>query len=100
MLNAQASRVVAVAEAARLPAMQQFPESVAGGALIAYGPRLEDVQRQAAGLAAGPLRGRTPAELPVERPAKVTLAVNRAAARRIGLELPGALLARADQVVD
>jgi putative ABC transport system substrate-binding protein len=46
------------------------------------------------------LKGRKPSDLPVERPTKFQLGINLAAAKVLNVNLPSALLARADDVID
>ncbi len=93
-------RIVELAMALRLPAVLHWADIARDGAVAAYGPSLGEVFRQAGGLVARILRGERPAEIPIERPTRIVLAVNVRTARTIGLEMPPALLARADEVIE
>jgi putative tryptophan/tyrosine transport system substrate-binding protein len=99
-LNAQRGVFIERLQAMRLPAMYEWPETVEEGGLACYGPRQSLVFRHVAVLIDKVLRGARVADLPVEQPTTFTLALNAAAARAIGLQLPSALLLRADLVVD
>jgi ABC-type uncharacterized transport system substrate-binding protein len=84
----------------RLPAMHQWPEIAEGGGLIGYGPRFTQVFRQRARQVARLLRGAKPADIPVEQPTHFELVVNVKTAQSIGLEIPAALVLRADKVIE
>jgi putative ABC transport system substrate-binding protein len=84
----------------RLPAMYEWPESVEEGGLMSYAPRITLCFRHVAVQVAKILRGAKPADLPVEQPSLFTLALNAGTARTIGLQIPEAMLLRADLVVD
>jgi len=84
----------------RLPAILQWPEDAEAGGLIAYGPRLSVVFRQCAHQIAKLLRGAKVAEVPVEQPTELVLAINLKTAKALGVIFPPALLTRADQVID
>ena len=80
--------------------MFQSKEGVLAGGFIGYGPNLPDLFRRAAGYAHRILQGTQPADLPVELPTKIDLAVNLKTAKRLGLELTPTFIARADEVIE
>jgi putative ABC transport system substrate-binding protein len=86
--------------AQRLPSIYSVREFVDLGGLMSYGPDLADVHKRAASFVDKLLKGAKPADLPVEQPTRFELVLNRKAAKAIGLELPPALLARADDVIE
>jgi putative tryptophan/tyrosine transport system substrate-binding protein len=96
----QRSRVAELAASHKLPAIYYERELVAVGGLMSYGADLKDMNRRAATYVDKILKGAKPADLPVEQPTKFELVVNLQAARGLGLELPWALLARADKVIE
>lgn len=73
--------------------------SEAGG-LMSYSADLESLYRQSATYVDKILKGRKPADLPVEMAAKFQLIVNLKTAKAIGVTVPGTMLTRADQVIE
>jgi putative ABC transport system substrate-binding protein len=83
-----------------LPAIYVSKEYIDAGGLIAYGPHYPDLYRRAAIYVDKILRGASPSSLPVEHPTKFELIINLKAARAIGLQVPMALMVRADEVIE
>jgi putative tryptophan/tyrosine transport system substrate-binding protein len=96
----QRERIVDLAARSRLPAMYFFQDFVAAGGLMSYGPSDTDLYRRAAGYVDKILKGANPRELPIQQPTKFDLAINLKTAKALGLTVPDALLARADEVIE
>ena len=84
----------------RLPAIAAAREYAEAGLLLTYGIDLRDQFRQSAVFVDKIFKGTKPADLPVEQPTKFDLVVNLKTAKAIGVEVPPALLLRADEVIE
>jgi len=73
---------------------------VESGLLMSYGPNYLDLFRRSANYVDKILRGADPADLPVEQASKYELLINLKTAKALGLTIPPALLARADEVIE
>jgi putative tryptophan/tyrosine transport system substrate-binding protein len=92
-------RVLDLIEQNRIPAMHSEHEWVNAGGLMSYGANRVDLYRRAAVYVDKILKGRKPADLPVEQPTKFEFIINLKAAKQIGLTIPPNVLARADRVI-
>jgi putative tryptophan/tyrosine transport system substrate-binding protein len=99
VVNSLRKEIAELAVKSRLPATYQQSEYVEAGGLMSYGVSIDDLNRRAATYVDKILKGRKPADLPVEQPTKFELVINLKAAKQIGLTIPPQVLARADQVI-
>jgi putative tryptophan/tyrosine transport system substrate-binding protein len=88
-----------LAAKSRLPVMYRRPQDVEAGGLMFYGVSITDLDRRAATYVDKILKGRKPADLPVEQPTKFEFMINLKAAKQIGLTIPPNVLVRADRVI-
>jgi putative tryptophan/tyrosine transport system substrate-binding protein len=93
-------RIAELAIQSRLPSISLFSPYPQAGGLMAYGPDFPAMWRQLAGYVNRVLRGVRAGDIPVERPSKFSLIINRKTAKALGLAIPPSLLARADQVIE
>ncbi len=100
VLFPRAQRVAEAAAKHRLPAMYELRQYVDAGGLISYGANINQIWRQAAGFVDKILKGAKAGDLPIEQPTKFELVINLKAAKALGLNVPSAVLLRADEVLE
>ena len=93
-------RIATFAREKKWPTVAAWREFTQSGCLISYGPNRLQQGKQLASYVQRVLAGARPADLPIERPATFELVVNQQTAAAIGLEIPPALLDRADAVIE
>jgi putative tryptophan/tyrosine transport system substrate-binding protein len=92
--------IITLAARHRLPAIFTLRFFVTDGGLMSYGPDIIDPYRRAAGYVDRILKGEKPGDLPVQAPVKYDLVINLKTAKALGIEVPPALLVRADEVIE
>ncbi len=95
----QRSRIARLAVDSGLATIYEEKDYVEAGGFMSYGANYADTFGRAAYFVDRILKGATPAELPVEQPARFELAINLRTAKALGVTLPPSVLARADRVI-
>jgi putative tryptophan/tyrosine transport system substrate-binding protein len=99
-LNVHRAEITSLAARHRLPAVYPYRFFAELGGLLSYGGDPADNFRRAASYVDRILNGARPGELPVQAPVKFELVINLKAAKALGLDVPPAVLARADEVIE
>jgi putative ABC transport system substrate-binding protein len=98
--TARGSEIISLADRYRVPAIYPYRFFAELGGLVSYGNDQLDNFRRAATYVDRILKGAKPSELPVQVPVKFELVINLKTAKALGLDVPPALLARADEVIE
>lgn len=96
----QAQRIVAQCLARKVPVVSGWAAMARAGALMTYGPNLQETYKRLGWYVMRVLGGAAPGSLPIEQPSTFELVINRKTADALGLVLPASLLARADEVIE
>jgi putative tryptophan/tyrosine transport system substrate-binding protein len=99
IVNSHQKRILAFEVKSRLPAIYELLWFAEAGGLMAYGVNFADLFRRAATYVDKILKGRNPADLPIEQAMKFELIINLKTAMQIGLTIPPNVLVRADKVI-
>jgi putative ABC transport system substrate-binding protein len=98
-LIANAKAIAEIAIAQRLPSVG-FREYCEAGGLAAYGVDFPHIWRGAGAFVDKILKGRKPADLPIEQATRFEIVINLKTAKAIGFEVSPTMSARANQVIE
>ena len=99
LMQRSQERTTAFAMKSRLPSVYDERAAVDAGGLLYYGADPMESYQRVAVFVDKILKGRKPADLPVEQPTKFELVINLKTAKQIGLTIPQSMLYRADRVI-
>jgi len=100
LVNNNRVRIVTFALSQKLPLISAFREIAEAGGLATYGANYHAMFRRSAEYVDKILHGTKPSEIPVEQPTKFDLVINLTTAKALGIAVPPAVLARADEVIE
>jgi putative tryptophan/tyrosine transport system substrate-binding protein len=92
--------LVELAAKSRIPVVYPYRDYIEQGGLMAYAPDLAELAERMASDVHQIFDGARPADIPFYQPSKFQLIINLKAAKTIGIEIPAALVARADEVME
>jgi putative ABC transport system substrate-binding protein len=100
LFNLNRQRIADFANKNRLPSMFGIREYVEAGGLMSYGESFREFYRRSAAYVDKIIKGAKAGDLPIEQPNRFYFTINLKTANAIGLELPAALVLRADEVIE
>jgi putative tryptophan/tyrosine transport system substrate-binding protein len=100
VLSVHEAEVVNLIGLSNKPAIYPSPDWTESGGLMSFGPDFAEAGQHVISQLNRVLKGEKPSDLPFDRPTRFYLSINLRTARAMGIELPSALLARADKVIE
>ena len=100
LFNSRSQQLAKLAADRSLPTIHTLPQFAAAGGLVSYGGGLADAYRLVGVYCGRILKGEKPGDLPVQQSTKFELVINLRTAKALGLTVPLALIARADELIE
>jgi len=100
VMSANLKTIVQLAARHRVPTVHASREFVDSGAMMSYAVDYRHLYSRAAGYVDRIFKGATVGHLPIEQPTKFELVINMKAAQALGITIPAAVRARADEVIE
>jgi putative ABC transport system substrate-binding protein len=92
--------LIALAAQYKIPACYEWRDPVVVGGLMSYNTDRDEFGQQIGNYTAQILKGAKPSDLPVVQSSKCVFVINLSTAKTLGLTIPSALLARADELIE
>ena len=99
LISFNRKKILDLAQRQRIPAIHSDQQWANPGGMMSYGANTLDQYRRAAVYVDKILKGRTPADLPVEQPMEFEFVINLPATKKIGVTVPQSVLFRADKLI-
>ena len=99
-LSVHRASIISASARNNVPAVYSASDFAKDGGLLSYGVDQIDTNRRAASYVDRILRGAKPADLPVQLPVKYEMILNLKTAKALGIDVPAAIVARADEVIE
>lgn len=100
LMLARRTDIAEFAARAKIPCMYGWTEFAEAGGLVSYGPGVNESFKTMAVFVDKLLKGGNASDIPIEQVSKISMTLNLAAARGLGLNVPKSILARADRVIE
>jgi putative ABC transport system substrate-binding protein len=100
LFNQLSAQLTGLAARHAVPAIYHIRQIVDAGGLMSYGSDIADAERIGGNYVGRILKGEKPTDLPVQQSTRVEMALNLKTAKALGINVPPAILLRADEVIE